>query len=148
MLLLLGCTCCGNKNSVSLNLPVDLFNNMDKQSCIVSYYNFDCSSCISAMEKSNEVLKEYTNVYYVISSSDSVRTYYYLEQINPHGTIIFDKNLQFVKENGHLDFYSDYPIFVIKNGRVIFHENPFKGFISEIMFKQKIRNYKSTSSDT
>jgi len=115
----------------------------DTTSYIISYYDFDCSMCIGEMMRVNDLLLNYSNVYFIISSQDSISAHFYLNEINPNGIVLWDKEKEFIKNN-YIKFNpkKGYCIFVVKNNRLIYARNPLSNKFETVRFRYFIRHFK------
>ena len=114
----------------------------DSTSYLFACYNFDCSSCIAAMEETEKFLKSYSNVCYIVYSQDSITLSYYIQKIAPRATVLYDKNNAFFIANRHrYNLARDFPVFIIKKGHLIYANNPLKNGLQKIIFKRKAKDF-------
>lgn len=115
----------------------------DTTSYIISFYDFDCSVCIGEMMQVSKILSDYSNIYFIISSKDSIAAHYYLDEINPNATVLWDKErLFFLNNYKKLTLANAYCVFVVKNNRLIYARNPLQNKFETLHFKHIIRQFK------
>ena len=129
-------------NKLSPLINKDKFTK-DTISYIVSYYDFDCSMCIGEMTRVSNTMLDYSNVCFIISSNDSISALYYLSEIKPNATVLWDKyRTFFLKNAAKFNLTKEYCVFVVKNNRLIYARNPFQNKFETLRFKLIIRQFK------
>ena len=115
----------------------------DTSSYILAYYNLDCSQCVGEMIRVNDALLDYSDVCFIISSSDSISASYYVGEMKPNASIFWDEDRAFfIRNNINFNLAEKYYVFVVKNNKLIYARNPFENTIETIRFKFIINSFK------
>lgn len=130
----------------SLNIDSVSFDETKKVKKIISFFDADCSVCISELKDWQFFLDSVTNrrsskveVDFIATSADSLQLYYWLnETVKFSYPVYFDPQGQFIVQN-EIPFDKNFQTFILdENNRVVFIGCPIKNDYLKQAFLEKL----------